>query len=373
MVARPAGDDQVLACVAALESRLAGPPPEADALAAFPPATLEAALETLARRRGEPALALVARLAEGGGSKAQRRAARRALYRLSMAGIEPPRRPSRPVVERPAPRALRAWTSGVDGTGSRALWILFEGSFGGLALCSVIVNDQAGLLSAAGGSISRRRLERELEALRRDQKLPWVEIAPEAARGLVARALALHAGLGTEPPADFARWRPFFADAPPAPPPQAGPAEGDDPSPLDRSGDLFELPELASWFLHPGGLEADALELLQARESRLVLSAQQKTEREAAILDRVLERALAAEARGLWAARLLEMALLWEATGRAREARLARATARALADPRRAARHIPFARLLGERGLTAASEVALGRLPAAQVSRLPRA
>ena len=63
------------------------------------------------------------------------------------------------------------------------MWILFEGAFGGHALCSLIVNDEAGVLEVAGGEITRKRLETELAALRASQKLPWVETEP-------ARALA---------------------------------------------------------------------------------------------------------------------------------------------------------------------------------------
>src|SRR5439155_633907 len=84
-------------------------------------------------------------------------------------GTPPPAPAPRPVVERAAERATRAWASGVDGSGSRALWILFEGGFGGAALCSLIVNDTAGMLEVAGGEITKRRLEAELAALRSSQ------------------------------------------------------------------------------------------------------------------------------------------------------------------------------------------------------------
>lgn len=372
MVARPAEDEAVRACLAALEASLAGGSAPGASLARFAPRTLEAALDALARRRGAEALPLVTALAEGAAGKEARKAARRVLYRLGQAGLTLPRQAPKPVVERRPEKALRAWVSGVDGTGSRAAWILFEESFGGLLLCALLVNDQAGILEAAGGAISKKRLEGELRSLRQSQKLPWLEIPPERARGLVARALALHARLGTEPPPEFARWRGFFADTAGAETGRGGEADLDDPTLLDHSRELLDLPELASWFLDPGDLQGDALELLQARESRLVLSDQQKTEREAAIVDRVTDRTFTPEARGLWGGRLTEMAWIFDATGREREARLCRATAVALGNPDRAARHLPFARGLAERGLAFASEVTLGRVSAADISRAPR-
>src|SRR5207245_8614451 len=118
-------------------------------------------------------------------------------------------------------------------------------------------------------------------------KLPWVETDPARAVGLVTEAFALHAGSRTSPPSGFARWQRFFEGAPVA----AAPALADlDAAMLERSAELLELPEMAGWFLDPEVVQTNALELLQARESRLVLSDQIKAEREAAILGGVIER-----------------------------------------------------------------------------------
>ncbi|MCI0549203.1 MAG: hypothetical protein L0027_18210 [Candidatus Rokubacteria bacterium] len=369
-IARPAEDEAVLVCLTALEASLAGAGALPDSLAHVPPQTLEAALDALATRRGTEALPLISALAEGRGTKEARKAARRVLYRLQQAGLELPRAAPKPVVLRRPEQALRSWVSAVDGSGSRAVWILFEGAYGGLALCALIVNDQAGVLEAAGGSISKKRLEAELRSLRQTQKLPWLEIPPARAKALVAGAQALHARLGTEPPTEFSRWREFFADV--EPPTESEPTAIDDPTLLDHSRELLEQPELASWFLDPGDLQSAALELLQARESRLVLSDQQKAERAAAIVLGVVDAAFTPEARRLWARRLSEMARIFEATGRERLAHLCRATSQALEDPERSPRHLPFARGLAERGLAFASEVALGRISATAVSRAPR-
>lgn len=378
MVARPAEDEAVQACLATLEATLGGSSAPPDSLDAFAPELLEAALGALAQREGNDALQLLTALAEGRGGKQARKAARRVLYRLTQAGVTLPRPEPAPVVKRRAARALRAWVSSVDGTGSRAVWILFEAGPGALALCALILNDQVGILEAAGGAISKKRLEGELRALRESQKLPWLELSPERASGLVAEALGLHARLGTEPPAEFSRWRAFFgnAAAEPARPLISEVLEAgevmSDPTLLDHSAELLCQPELASWFLDPAALEGDALELLQAKESRLVLSDQLKAEREAAIVERVVDRCFIPEARHLWARRLADMAWIFHATGRPREAPIAYATALALQDPARAPHRLPFARGLAQRGLAVASEVALGRVKAAEVSRAPR-
>jgi hypothetical protein len=373
------------ACLAALEAALGGG--DLPALARVSPAALDHALRAFTKQRGGAALPLLERLAGAALDKEQRRAARRALYRLEQSGVRPAqaatRAPARPVVTREAEQPVRAWLSGIDGSGSRAAWILFEGGLGrGLRLCSLILNDEAGIMDAAGGPIARKRLEAELRGLRESQKLPWVEVDGRRACALVADALALHERLGTVPPPEFARWRKNFLTAlssagaqkwPPHSPSGGQPSSGppSEPDLLKRSPLLLELPELMGWFVDPARVQHEALALLQARESRLVVSEQIKAEREAAIVDGVVEAQFPPAARQRWASRLREMADIFRLTGRAEPAAMATQAAAALADVERPATAIPFVRALAARGLEMAAEVALGRARLDDVSRAP--
>jgi hypothetical protein len=313
---------------------------------------------------------VLATLAAAGAARPLRRAAKRALYRLGQRGAAPAAPPaaSRFVAARGAERPVRAWLSGIDGSGSRAAWILFQDARGGLRLCSLILNDTAGILDAAGGDITRKRLERELAELRATQKLPWVEADAARAAGLVAEALALHRETGAPPPAAFARWEPLFASVPLPPPPTPGPV---DEARLERAAELLALPELAGWFLDPEAVHVEALERLQARESRLVVADQVRAEREAVLIGRILEREVTAGGRRRWGRRLSEMALVFAAEGRDEHAALARTAAAALLDEARDVGRHPLARGLASRALEVAGEVALGRLSAAQASRKP--
>ena len=383
----PAPREETAACLAALEAALAGGDPPA--LARVSPPALDDALRALAKRHGAASLPLLERLAGAAPDKDHRRAVRRALYRLEQSGLRPPRAaaaaPARPVVTRTAEHPVRAWLSGIDGSGSRAAWILFEGGLGGgLRLCSLILNDEAGIMDAAGGPIARKRLEAELRGLRESQKLPWVEVDGRRACALVADALALHERLGTVPPPEFARWRKNFLATlsnagaqtwPPHSPTSGHPSTaGGQPSDsdlLEGSATLLDLPELMGWFIDPVRVQHEALALLQVRESRLVVSDQVKAEREASIVDGVVEAQLPDAARRRWAARLREMAEIFRMTGRLEPAALAEQTAAALADVGRPATAIPFARALAARGIEMASEVALGRTRLADVSRAP--
>jgi len=354
------------ACRAALEAARVEPA-RLDAaarhtLAAAGEPLLETALREFAAAHGAAALPLLTTLAADEGARGVRRAAKRALYRLAQQ--------RRPVVERRPEQVSRAWLSGVDGTGSRAVWVLFEGGFGGSALCSLIVNDVAGILDAAGGDITRKRLEEELRSLRASQKLPWIEVPPARAVGIVGAALEVHTRLGTSPPAAFARWRPRFESATVEATPTRAPARVD-PALAERAGELLAMPELASWFIDPEAVQSDALALLEARQSRLVVSDQIKAEREASIVVRIVERELPPDVRRRWAQRLDEMAFVFDATGRVDAAAIARATAAALADEGVEITRQPFSTGLARRALEIAGEVAAGRLNAADVSRKP--
>jgi len=330
---------------------------------------LDERLRAFANEHGAGALPALSGLAESSADRSVRRAAKRALYRLSQRGLAPaPAPPAAPVVRRGTPHAVRAWLSGIDGSGSRAAWILFEGAYGGGALCSLILNDVVGITEVAGGDITKRRLEAELASLRAAQKLPWVETEPARALGLVAEALELHRQRGTSPPATFGRWQPFFADAAPAGPP---PIPAADPALADRSLELLGLPEMAGWFLDPESVQSDALEVQEARESRLVVSDQIKAERQEAILGRVIEREFTPEGRRRWSRRFAEMAWIFAATDRSEQAAIATAAAMGFADSESRLSHHPLARALAQRALELAGEVAAGRLRAADVSRKP--
>ncbi len=363
--------DEAAACLARLEAALpGGPPPD---LAGLGEKAFDAAVRELVTRHGAGAVALLQRLAAEAPTKPLRRVARRALYRLAQSGVAAPSpAPAAPVVKRERERAVKAWVSGIDGSGSRAVWIVFEGGLGaGLRLCSLILNDEVGVLEAAGGPITRKRLETELGRLREDQKLPWVEMAPGRACALVMRALALHERAHTRPPAEFSLWQPVFAPLPPEPATADLGALESEPALLEASPTLLELPELAGWFVDPALIQEESLARLEMQDSRLIVSDQIKGEREAAIVDRAVAKGFSPEARRRWAARLVEMAWIFDATGRPEPARMARAAAAAFSDEGRPVESIPLARAMAFRGLELAGEVALGRVRLEEVSRAP--
>lgn len=390
---------------AALTASVDDPARGAAALAALPAPALEAALRALVRDRGPEARAVLTALADAG-SGPVRRLARRALYRLGQTGVAAPTPPTKPLIERRPERAIRGFMSTIDATGTRVVWIVFEGQYGGLTLCSLLINDIAGVLEVNGGEITKKRLEAELAHLRVSPELAFVEFPPGVVIARVKEARAIHATRGTAPPPEFARWQRLFEAPSPTElgSPDDSPLRGDSETPPgedDRepsvivTGDalqvwtpsvhlveggtgeapdllrLFEVPELAAWSLDPDAVEADAVKLLEARSSRLVLPGAAKGDREAAIVEEVVLREMPRHVRERWARRLREMALIFKATARGDAALLARTAARELTEPDWRPDGDLFAHGLAMRALNLAIEVVSGRMTAEEVSRAP--
>jgi hypothetical protein len=372
------------------------------ALATIPAAALDEALRWLAREHGAAALPILRRCLAGrpehaaaaagalgtlrlpeaaaaledaearAGDKAARTAVRRALYRLRQAGIVAP--PSGPPPAVPRARLADAWMSAVDGTGARGLWVTLEGPYGERTLLAAVVSDEVGLVDASVSAVAKKHLAARLQSLRAESPLPWVPVPAPWAWSVLIRAVRLAEAAGGSVPEEVRRWVARLPAPGPAPihlrlPPTAV-AE---PAALERSAELLERPELGGWFLDPASVASEALEWLQARESRLVLSEQLKAERLAAVVDRVADTQLEGAARGRWQSRLEDQAYVLLELGRPGDAAMAAAVARALANPGQAARRIPFVRALVERSLEIAGEVASGRLSADAASRAPRA
>lgn len=392
--------------VAALEALVGDEPADeavAAALTTIPAGELTAALRWLAREHGVTALPILRRClvgrpeqaiaaahalgtlavpeaadaleaAEAGAAtKAIRTAARRALYRLRQAGVV--RRAPAPPPRAPAVTPAEAWVSAVDGTGRRGLWLTLAGPHGERTLLAAMLSEETGLVDFSAAPLAKRRVEERLRALRAESPLPWVAApARWAWATLVGAARRARAAGGAGSP-ELARWIERVGAPGDEPPPIHGrlPAGVDDPSLLERSAALLGLPELAGWFLDPESVASEAVEALQAQQSRLVVSDHVKAERHAALVDRIIETRFDAAGRRRWQARLEEQAYVLLALDRAPDARTAVAVARALGDPEHPLPRVPFLRALVERSLAIAGEVATGRLSAETARRVPRA
>jgi hypothetical protein len=342
------------------------------------PAEAVAVLEALGRSRSPAAASILVAAAETGGSKELRKEARRGLHRLRALGFDvpnpsPPR--ARPVAPEREVQVAEAWAGPPDGIGSRVLWIVVERPLGGIYAAGMILNDVVGMKACSVEETTRKRFSAKLAAWETDQRPRLIPLPPRYATQLVGEALELNRESGFTVPRDYQ----FYERALGSP---AQPFERAivyesissaevrlDPELLEESPTLLDEEELKSWFFGFDEVRSFALDLLQARQSQIVLSEELQKER----IDRITSNAIREVVtppiqRGL-RRRLEEVAYIFVNSGRQRLARLALAAAQQLAEG--AITLHPLLKAMMGRSLDIATEVEMAKVPVDLVRRSP--
>lgn len=332
--------DELLAAATAGED----PAALAERLVAAGPTEVSAALEALGRSRNAAAAPIVSAVAEGrgGAPRELRKAARRELHRLRAVGIEAPRpsaaRPSpAPTAERPA-ALVEAWASSSDGVGSRALWATLERPFGGVYGVAMVLNDIVGMKDCTVEETTRKRFTARMQEWRDRLDLPSLPIPLDYAPQLVGEALELNRESRFTVPREWLMNQRTLAGLA-APFREALvyreiPASevALNPDLLAESPSLLEESELEGWFFGFDEVRRFAVDLRQARQSQIVLGEEMRAQRlQRIVLEAIREVVTAPVQRGL-RRRLEEVAYLFLRTDRGRQARVALAAARRLAD-----------------------------------------
>ncbi|MBK7858443.1 MAG: hypothetical protein IPJ65_07430 [Archangiaceae bacterium] len=263
-------------------------------------------------------------------NKEVQRAAKKALYQLKSSGVavatEAPRG-EQPDLS-PKTEELPALLSQISGMGERALFFVKARAGGGLDTYQAIVTDELGIVQLDRGETQRSKYRRHLEQVRHEQ--PHVlEVPLERALEELAVAWTIN-GIAKHPlPAEWESLlrRLGVVAKPEWPAPQA--PSDEDTALAARSGALVEEREIASWLPGAKGIQLLSARIDEVDTSPLQLSEQQKHEQrlqKAAITAAELD----APERKVWAMRLWRSAEMMEKTGRAEQAKLARAEAKVL-------------------------------------------
>jgi len=328
----------------------------------------------IARARADEALSLpaplaaaVARAAFGAGradllatlaahpSRDVAKEAKRGLHLLKARGVavpEPPR-PAPPLVPTPAAEPdLPCYASAIDGQGERAVWISRSVPGKGVELGQAVLSDVLGLLELQIGLLGRK----EFRAFGRDiaekgRAMGVGEIDREAAKSLVAAARRLNESSGRRVPEGADTWLARLGPAaPPEDPAARFPAlpEEEERAAVEASARLHELPMLRGWLADEDALRALAGKLDEIAVSPLYVDDRQRAEQAARSVAVAVEGYFDGPRRRRLAGRLFAVAAHLEGVGDPANARLAAATARAIAADVPPSR-IPFARLLVEK------------------------
>ena len=245
---------------------------------------------------GEPAVPGEPGAAGAPGTRETRKAARRALHRLTQAGVQPDHRPRpAPAPERERPeRVRRALMSAADSEGTRLLYLLIDPPLGGAQMARVIASETGGLLRFEILDSTGRQFERYLTTSRPDRELALAEIPPAYARWLIGQAVAAARAAGRPlPPAYLS-----FRDSLPAPDAEPVPPIEDEPIYLEvryrpdlveQSVELLELPEFRMWLPDQAAVAPLAEEWRTVDSGPLSLPPMVVGQRREAILDRIVD------------------------------------------------------------------------------------
>lgn len=260
--------------------------------------TAEAAPPEVAALLEQGSMEAAVRLREiaEGEDRAAGKAARRALYVLKQAGIEPPARGmavASPLVA-PVSLAQRALMTNVGGTGSRMLFFLRDDPYGGSPfVISFLVNDEQGVVDLFGRKMPRRELDEFLDHWRSKEGNVLADVPVDYARHALQAAVQRNTQARHPIPEGYSEWARYV-----------GSPERDYPrslvydyldaetvrTDLSISHDpnrLLESPFFQGWLLDMEDVGPWADRFAESQKSRLILDKLQLTRRG----DRVIEEA----------------------------------------------------------------------------------
>lgn len=319
------------------------------------PAPLAAALARAALATGR--VDVLAALAGHAGKEVSKEA-KRGLHVLKSRGVaipEPPRAAA--VAPALAPESpFAAFASAIDGNGERAVWLPRAVPGRGVEVAQAIVSDERGLVELQIGVLGRKEWRAfTKQILGRGAGMDVGELDRGMAHAIVAAARARNETTGQRVPDGADLWLAQLGPA--GPPPDAAArfaplADDEERDAVAESAKLHDLPLLHGWLADEAYLRDIARKLDEAMVSPLYIDERQRADQLARIVADAVDDYLDAERRRVLAARLFAIAAHLEVRGDPAHARLAAASARALASGR-PVREIPFARLLVEKAFPA--------------------
>ena len=305
------------------------------------------------------------RVSDNATSSEVRKAARRALHRLTSHGIRPEAAETTPSAAASTQRddVYKVLASPIDGAGNRGIWFAFRKG-GDVDFVSVLVGDEKGVQDAFARESSVARFDREANKALHDAEFPWIEMPADYARHVLDVAHRQNAVSGTSLPLEFLSWReriaiPRMAIEQPIIYTVLGAGEVRwEPRYLDNSGNLYELDLFRGWILERDELAEFVRERLTAERSGLVLAGTSGEARDQLIEDRAIQTLFDARRRNLLKGRLEEMAYVLWRLGRLEAARSALAAGLALLPADRPLVGHPFVRQMIHWSLEIVAEMA---------------
>jgi hypothetical protein len=237
-----------------------------------------------------------------GPNKEIAKAARRALYKLKQAGIQPP--PVQAILSAPQPTrkpqyATRAWISGHTGLGTYLLIFLRDDPYGGSpTVISILIDQGKGVVGLKGRKLPLRSIEENIKSVAERDNTVLADAPADFAKYLLVQALEVNTRTRSPIPEGFSNWNQ-----------QIGPPEREylhHPifdlidaesvrSDLSISRDpfaLFEHKPFTGWVLEPSSVDPWEEKYFDSQQSILALDKTQIEQRGESIIDEAADALL---------------------------------------------------------------------------------
>jgi len=286
--------------------------------------------------------------------KPGRKLLRRARHQLKSKGVAVPEAEPAPTVARP-PRVDESLSAAAvtapDPFGACLVYLVESHPGGGARLFEIALGEGRGILSVDAYAAGRSKVRAFLRGVTASRKLPAVEVAPAAARALVARAAASQPS-DRPLPQGYREWQAALGEGPadarvPGELAREALAEGP-PGSLDEARALVEEGRVGPWPAKDA-LERAAKRIQEVGESTLVVAGAHRREQAEEILRDAAEESFAGEGGARVAALFRHAAYVFWRRGHESAARAALAAAERFESA--APAQNPLARALVERPL----------------------
>ena len=291
-----------------------------------------ALVKILSRIPSLPTLALVEKILAQGSDKELDKAGRRTLHLLKAAGlpvereVKPASSPlSIPRLEEPG----QAVSTAPDSFGFRLVWLFEPLRPKGMRFFAAQLSDTTGMVDFICHDVSRKWQREQKQKILAQEELLVAEIDFSYACQLLEEAYRLNSEAGAaKVPQAYLDWRAKLKQFVPQDPPpliyQLLPPEEvkEESLPLGGPSQASQLRELRGWRLHPELIRGWQQRITEAKESKLVVSPEQRTAMVGAVLERATREIFDSRTRKLYKRRLEEIAALLVIKKRADEAKI---------------------------------------------------